>query len=173
MKVLKLNDILKLNIKEKQKIEDIFNEENTYYNTKLIKIDNQINKLLKHNNKYYYLFIYKDKKIIAKLRFYIKKIIDKILLGRFIYKNDTYCFIQQVFVSNRYRQKGLCSIMLKYLDNKVRYKKVLAVEKENIKAIKCYKKNKFKNIKFEYDNKMVNEWKLNDIIINDEYLLIK
>jgi len=167
-----IKQLEKLNKKEKGKIQVLLNEEAKYWKLKELKLENILNSEYLRNH--IFVFVYIDNKVVAKLRYFLKEIKDKILLYRFTYKNGKYCFIQNIYVRDRYRKKGLCSKLLNYLNNNIEktYKQALVVDSINKKAIICYEKNNFEKIIERNENSKI--IKTNKYSENfTEYLMIR
>lgn len=86
----------------------------------------------KASNKMNFLIIYENNNIIG--------------FSRYKYIEDI--TISTVIVNTKYRKKGVCSMMIKLLLDLIKQNHknkniILHVEKDNIGAIKCYKKNNF------------------------------
>jgi len=167
-----IKQLQKLNEEEINKIQDLINEEAKYWKGNKVDFRNIIKRERLKNH--IFVFIYIDNKVVAKLRYFLKEIKDKILLYRFVYKNGKFSFIQSVFVSSKYRNKRLCSKLFDYLNKNIKktYKQALAVDNINKKAIKCYEKNNFKKIiERNVNNKIINTKKYSEKF--KEFLMIR
>ena len=178
-KTIPIKDFLNQSNKEIDEIMDLINEENKAYGSIKINIKDFVNKYKNRKDEYSYFFIIKNKKIVGGLRFYKILIKDKILLNRFIYKNGLYYCIQSVFVLPDYRRKGICTKLIKNFLKKINnsslkstFETILAVDKKNIPAFKCYKKNGFKEvIERKVTNKLVGTNNYTEYFT--EYLMIR
>ena len=180
-KIVKIKNFLKLNNKEKSAINNFLNEENRSYKSPIIPIKKFVERFAtglpsfrKKKNTYFYIFILENGIIVGGFRYYKITIHDKTLFRRFIYKNGIYFCIQSVFVLPKYRKQGLCSKLIKYFLTHVnsKYETALAVEKDNIPAIKCYTKNGFKKvIERKVTNKLVGTNNYTEYFV--EYLMLK
>jgi GNAT superfamily N-acetyltransferase len=179
-KIIAVKDFLNLSKNEIKEIMTFINKENKDYNSPKINIKDFVNKFKDRKDEYSYFFIFKDNIIVGGFRFYKILIKDKILLGRFIYKNGLYYCIQSVYVLSNYRRKGICTLLLsnffKIIDSNLQHKNsfetILAVDKENISAFKCYKKNGFNEvIERKVTNKLVGSNNYTEYFT--EYLMIR
>lgn len=148
LSIISISDIDKLKKQKLVAFENFINELNKYWNNNDTFKDLIIRLKKRKNFNYYYIFLSYNEKIIGGFRYFKKKIEDKILFNRFVYKNDTYYHIQGVFIINEYRGKGILDKLFKYFFHHIGKNKkcILAVDKENTIAIKAYQRNKFKKI---------------------------
>ena len=179
-KMIPIKDFLDLSKNEINEIMIIINKENKAYNSPKINIEDFVNKFKNRKDEYSYFFIFKDNKIVGGFRYYKILVRDKILLRRFIYKNGLYYCIQSVYVLSNYRRQGICTHLLnnffKIIDSNLQpknsFETILAVDKENISAFKCYKKNGFKEV---IERKVTNKLVVSNNYIEyfTEYLMIR
>lgn len=177
-KMIPIRDFLDLSKNEISEIMNFINEENKAYNSPKIIVKDFVNKFKNRKDEYLYFFIFKDNKIAGGFRFYKILIKDKILLHRFTYKNGLYYCIQSVYVLPNYRKQGICTELISNffksnnLSPKDTFETILAVDKKNIPAFKCYKKNGFKEvIERKVTNKLVGTSNYTEYFT--EYLMIR
>ena len=176
---INIREFLNLDNKEITEIMNFINEENKSYNSPIITAKDLVNRFKKRKDIYSYIFILKNNNIVGGFRYYKTTIKDKILLRRFIYKNGTYYCIQAVFVLPKYRKQGICSQLINYFFESINkkydslsFRTILAVDKKNIPAIKCYTKNGFKKvIERKVTNKLLDTNNYTEYF--SEYLMIK
>lgn len=171
--IINISNIDKLKKQKLVAFENFIKELNKYWdNNDTFK--NLIDRLKKRKMyNYYYIFLSHNEKIIGGFRYFKKNIEDKILFNRFVYKNGTYYHIQEVFVINGYRGKGILDKLFKYFFHNIGKNKkcILAVDKENKFGIKAYERNKFKKI---IERKVTNKILDNNIYSEKftEYLML-
>ena len=179
-KTIPIKEFLNQGNKEIDEIMNFINDENKAYNSPKINVKDFVNKFKNRKNEYLYFVIFKNNKIAGGFRFYKILIKDKILLNRFIYKNGLYYCIQSVYVLPNYRKQGICTELINNFFKKINnnsslkghFETILAVDKKNIPAIKCYKKNGFKEvIERKVTNKLLDTNNYTEYFA--EYLMIR
>jgi len=176
--MIPIKDFLSLGKNEINEIMSFINKENKAYNSPKINIKDFVNKFINRKDKYSYFFIYKNNKIAGGFRFYKVLVEDKILLHRFTYKNGLYYCIQSVYVLPNYRRRGICTELISnfFKSNNLSpidtFETILAVDKKNIPAFKCYKKNGFNEvIERKVTNKLVGTNNYTEYFT--EYLMVR
>lgn len=179
-KIIPINEFLSQSKKQIDEIMNFINNENIFWNSPEINIIDFVNKFKNSKYEYSYLFILKDNKIVGGFRYYKVLIKDKILLNRFVYKNGLYYCIQSVYVLPNYRRQGICTELISnFLKNinsnlqpKDSFEIILAVDKKNINAYNCYKKNGFEEvIERKVTNKLIGTNNYTEYFT--EYLMIR
>jgi RimJ/RimL family protein N-acetyltransferase len=169
-----ISKLIKLDKNKKKEIQKYFDADDKYYKTDKRQLSSYLNKLNCSKYKFNFIFIYNNEKVIGGLKYFKHKVYNNILLDHFEYKNDTYYFIEDVFITNEGRGKNLCSKLLEHLTKVTndKYKQVLVVDTNNEPAVKCYTKNHFKVI-LERSETVKNIETKKNVTINKEYLMIR
>ena len=76
--------------------------------------------------------------------------------GKSTHAQKLTAYLSKVKIYKKYRRNGYCCYLIKKAINRAKIMKIkkiyLHVKNTNISAIKCYKKNKFKITRKNYDN---------------------
>ena len=170
---IKSSNINKIDKNKFLQIKTFINLMNKYWNHKDT-FENLIKRLNRRKYTVYFILLFDDNKVVGGFRYYKTHIKDKILLNRFLYKNGYYYCIQEVFVIDEYRGKGILDKLFTIFFTKISKKAhgILAVEKSNKFAIKAYERNKFKKvIERKVTNKLLDSNTYSENFI--EYLMIR